>query len=89
MLEFRDQGQRTRVSLGHKDRQKAREQAKAAAAELAQAEVPRPVEKPEELTLGQLFDIYGEEVTPTKGAHSQKHDRRASEMLAQKHLWSV
>ena len=81
MIQFRDQGQRTRISLGHKDRQKAKEQAKAASAKLAQAEVPRPVEKPEELTLGQLFDIYGEEVTPTKGAHSQKHDRRASEMF--------
>jgi len=27
-----------------------------------------------------LFDTYGKEVTPTKGEHSQKHDRRAMAM---------
>lgn len=81
MLEFNDHGQRTRISLGHKDRNKAKEQAKAAAANLAQAEVPEPVENHKELTLGHLFDIYGEEVTPTKGDYAQGHDRRASEMF--------
>ena len=28
-----------------------------------------------------LFDIYGEEVTPTKGAHSRGHDRAAMHMF--------
>ena len=37
--------------------------------------------KPEPLTLGKLFDIYGEEVTPTKGAHSRGHDRAAIHMF--------
>ncbi len=31
--------------------------------------------KPEPLTLGKLFDIYGEEVTPTKARTSQRSDR--------------
>ena len=37
--------------------------------------------KPEPLTLEKLFDIYGEEVTPTKGAHSRGHDRAAMRMF--------
>ena len=37
--------------------------------------------EPEPLTLGTLFDIYGEEVTPTKGRHSQRHDRAATRMF--------
>ena len=37
--------------------------------------------EPEPLTLGGLFDIYGEEVTPTKGAHSRGHDRAAMRMF--------
>ena len=37
--------------------------------------------EPEPLTLGTLFEIYGEEVTPTKGERSQKYDRGALQMF--------
>jgi len=37
--------------------------------------------EPEPLTLGGLFDIYGEEVTPNKGAHTRGHDRAAMRMF--------
>ena len=37
--------------------------------------------EPEPLTLETLFDIYGEEVTPTKGEHTQRHDKVAMQMF--------
>ena len=37
--------------------------------------------EPEPLTLAGLLDIYGEEVTPTKGAHKRGHDRAAMHMF--------
>ena len=37
--------------------------------------------EPEPLTLERLFDIYGKEVTPTKGRHSRRHDRAAMRMF--------
>ncbi len=37
--------------------------------------------EPEPLTLGTLFDIYGEEVTPAKGSGTRKHDRTTMEMF--------
>ena len=37
--------------------------------------------EPKPLTLGGHLDIYGEEVTPTKGAHSRGHDRAATHMF--------
>ena len=37
--------------------------------------------EPEPLTLGKLFEIYGEEVTPTKGRCSRAHDRAAKRMF--------
>ena len=37
--------------------------------------------EPEPLTLGGLLDIYGEEVTPAKGAETRKYDRAALEMF--------
>ena len=37
--------------------------------------------EPEPLTLGRLFDIYGEEVTPAKGRHTRRHDRAAMAMF--------
>ena len=39
--------------------------------------------EPEPLTLETLFDIYGEEVTPTKGERSRMHDRAATRMFLQ------
>lgn len=80
MLEFNDRGKRTRLSLRHRDRERAKGEADEAAAKLAKAEDLKP-ETPKEMTLGALFDMYGEEVTPTKGQNSRKHDGRASEMF--------
>lgn len=77
MLEFSDRGKRTRISLGHRDRERAKRAADEAAAKLGTAEDL----KPDEITLGQLFDIYGREVTPRKAASTQKHDRRAMRMF--------
>ena len=37
--------------------------------------------EPEPLTLGTLFDIYGEEVTATKTRHSRMHDRTTTKMF--------
>ncbi len=37
--------------------------------------------EPEPLTLETLFDIYGAEVTPTKGSQSRLHDKAAMEMF--------
>lgn len=84
MLEYRDEdGRRKRISLGHRDRAEAKRAADAAAAKLSMAEQLEPEEndEPQELTLQELFDIYGEEVTPTKGDRSQAHDKRASQMF--------
>ena len=39
--------------------------------------------EPEPLALGALFEIYGEEVTPTKSGHSRAHDRAAMRMFLQ------
>ena len=77
MLEFSNRGKRTRISLGHRDRKRAKKEADEASAKLGRAEDL----KPEELTLQPLFDTYGDEVTPTKSERSQRHDRAASEMF--------
>ena len=37
--------------------------------------------EPEPLTLGRLFDVYGEEVTPTKGKRTRERDRVANAMF--------
>ena len=83
MLEFRDGGKRTRVSLGHRDRDRAKRSADEAAARLAATEAPLPVEPsgPQELTLQELFDMYGREATPTKSDRGQKYDHVASQMF--------
>lgn len=77
-LEFYDEagGRRSR-SLGHTDVA----QGKLAADELAaklRAGAPPPCD---ELTLGGLFDKYTREVTPTKTAGVQQHDRAARALL--------
>jgi integrase len=68
---------RRRVSLGHRDRERAIEQAQAIAARLAAG----PPVGTGEITLGSLFDIYVAEVTPRKGEGKQGHDRRAAQMF--------
>ena len=80
MLEFNDKGNRTRISLGHRDRERAKRGADAAAAKLGQAGTLK-AEKPKDLTLGMLFEKYLGEVTPRNGERHQKYDRTASKML--------
>ena len=83
MLEFYEQcpGQsqpkRVRLSLGHRDQEKAKQQADEAAAKLGRMEAL----KPEELTLQELFDIYGGEVTPDKALTTQDHDKAAAKLF--------
>ena len=81
-IEWRENGRRRTKSLKHRDWARARRQADEAAAGLAIYEPNgKPESEPEPLTLGGLLDIYGDEVTPTKGRHSRKHDRSATQMF--------
>ena len=81
-IEWRENGRRLTRSLKHRDWPRAKAQADEFAATFVRT---RPQEKDdpesEPLTLQRLFDIYGEEVTPTKGERSQKHDRAAAGMF--------
>ncbi len=83
ILEFweREPGQpeakRKRVSLRHRDRERAKRQADEMAARLAKGQRRGGPE----LMLQRLFDIYGSEVTPEKGVRQQEHDRMSSEMF--------
>jgi integrase len=72
-LEFREAGRRTRVALGHRDREAAKIAAEQAALAL-RADHTLPAGA---LRLGTLFDIYEREVTPQKGASARGHDRGA------------
>ena len=81
-IEWRENGRRLTRSLKHRDWVKAKRQADEAAAGLAVHEpIAKAEAEPEPLTLGTLFDIYGEEVTPTKGKTSRLHDRAATAMF--------
>lgn len=83
MLEFYEvrhgygQPTRKRISLGHRDKAKAKAQADEAAAKLATAEPIRS----EALTLKALFDIYLDEVTPQKAPSTRLHDKRAANLF--------
>ena len=83
-IEWRENGRRLTRSLKHRDWKRAKRQADEFAAGFAK---PEPNGKkdaePEPLTLGTLFDIYREEVTPTKAATSQRSDRAATRMFLQ------
>lgn len=72
-LEYRDDGKRRRHSLGHRDRERAKREARAVAARFVATGAPT-----DELTLGTLFDIYVTEVTPRKGHWKRSHDHRAA-----------
>ena len=74
MLEFYEQGKRKRLSLSHRDKERAKQQADEAAAKLG----TRQDLTPEKLTLRELFDIYLGEVTPSKSVGKAKHDHRAA-----------
>ena len=81
-IEWRENGRRLTRSLKHRDWRRAKRQADEFAAGFAGPETGGEAEaKPEPLTLEKLFDTYGEEVTPTKGAHSRGHDRAAMHMF--------
>jgi integrase len=70
---------RTRISLGHDDRNAAKRKADELAAAFSKPERP----KVHETTLDSLFDIYVREVTPAKGAGKQAHDHRAAALFRQ------
>ena len=81
-MEWRENGRRLTRSLGHRDWAKAKRQADEAAADFAMLQPNGKAEaEPEPLTLGTLFDIYGEEVTPSKGRTSRQRDRAAMAMF--------
>ena len=66
-IEWRDNGRRLTRSLKHRDWRRAKRQADEFAAGYLGPELHRKADaEPEPLTLETLFDIYGEEVTPTK-----------------------
>ncbi len=81
-MEWRENGRRLTRSLKHRDWARAKRQADEVAAGLAVHEPAGKAEaEPEPPTLGELFEIYEEEVTPTKGRHSRGHDRAAMRMF--------
>jgi len=81
-IEWRENGRRLTRSLKHRDWRRAKRQADEAAAGLATYEPNGKAEaEPEPLTLDKLFEIYGEEVTPTKAEASQRADRAATRMF--------
>ncbi len=83
-IEWRENGRRLSKSLKHRDWARAKRQADEFAAGFAGPEIGGGAEaEPEPPTLETLFDIYGEEVTPTKGRQSRRHDRAAMRMF----LW--
>ena len=81
-IEWRENGRRLTRSLKHRDWKRAKRQADEFAAGFAKPEPNgKPEAESEPLTLERLFDIYGEEVTPTKGEHTRRHDRAAMAMF--------
>ena len=79
-VEWRENGRRLSRSLRHRDWLRAKKQADELAAGFAS---PRAPEKrdPEPLTLEGLFDIYRDEVTPTKSERAQRRDRTSMQMF--------
>ncbi len=81
-IEWREHGHRLTRSLRHRDWARAKRQADKAAAGFAGPELNgRKEAEPEPLTLERLFDIYGEEVTPTKAPASRRYDRATMAMF--------
>ena len=81
-VEWRENGRRRSRSLGHRDWARAKKQADEFAAGFAEPETRGKAEaEPEPLTLEKLFDIYGEEVTPSKSRRSRRRDRVAMAMF--------
>ena len=80
-IEWRENGRRLTRSLKHRDWARAKRQADQFAAGFIDAPNGKAEAEPEPLTLGTLFESYGEEVTPTKGITSRTHDRAATAMF--------
>ena len=81
-IEWRENGRRLSRSLKHRDWARAKRQADEFAAGFAGPEMHGKAEaEPEPLTLETLFDIYGEEVTPTKVERVRHRDRTATRMF--------
>jgi integrase len=76
-LEYRDTGTRKRVALGRI----TRDEGKKKADELALRFRNLDARKNAPLTLGELFDKYEANVTPTKSRDSQAHDKRRRGMF--------
>ena len=75
-----DQPMRKRIALGHRDRDRAKQQADEVAAKFAKPEAfrERLQRKP---TLEELFDIYLREVTPEKSSNARRHDRSCAQVM--------
>jgi len=81
-IEWRENGRRLTRSLGHRDWTRAKKQADEFAAGFVGPDLNGTAEaEPEPLTLETLFEIYGEEVTPTKEKRNGHHDRSAMAMF--------
>ena len=81
-MEWRENGRRLTRSLKHRDWSRAKRQADEFAAGFAEPGLNGKADaEPEPLTLEGLFDIYGEEVTPTKAKRTQERDRVAMRMF--------
>ena len=81
-IEWRDNGRRLTRSLKHRDWSRAKRQADEVAAGFAVHEPAGKAEaEPEPLTLERLFDIYREEVTPTKARRTRQRDRTQMRMF--------
>ncbi|MCY3943453.1 MAG: tyrosine-type recombinase/integrase [Gemmatimonadetes bacterium] len=80
-IEWRENGRRLTRSLKHRDWARAKGQADQFAAGFIDAPNGKTEAEPEPLTLEGLFDIYRDEVTPTKSERAQRYDRRTMEMF--------
>ena len=81
-IEWRENGRRLTRSLGHRDWTRAKKHADEFAAGFVGPEIGGKVKaEPDPLTLEMLFDIYGEEVTPTKVERVQHRDRIGTRMF--------
>ena len=81
-IEWRENGRRLTRSLAHRDWVRAKRQADEVAAGFVGPEIGGKAEaEPEPLTLETLFDIYGEEVTPTKTERVRHRDRSGTRMF--------
>ena len=81
-IEWREAGRRLCRSLKHRDWARAKKQADELAAGFAGPVIEGKAEaEPEPLTLEALFDIYGAEVSPTKGEDTRRYDPVAMEMF--------